>query len=100
MEFYETGPQRDFVRGAKWGLQPTGGPLGAALGFGGDPVWGEALHERVRTNLGHSIMWGIIGEDLPDEANRVTLDAELVGPRRRPGAPDRSTGSRRTPGGC
>ncbi|MCY4104276.1 MAG: GMC family oxidoreductase [bacterium] len=80
MEFYETDPRRDFVRGAKWGLQPTGGPLGAALGFGGDPVWGTALHERVRTNLGHSIMWGIIGEDLPDDANRVTLDGELADP--------------------
>ena len=78
MQFYETGADRDFLRGAKWGLQPTGGPLGAALGFGGDPVWGAALHERVITNLGHSIMWGIIGEDLPDENNRVTVDTDLL----------------------
>ncbi len=78
MQFYETGPSADFVRGAKWGLQPTGGPLGVAMGFGGDPVWGEELQERVSKSLGHSIMWGIIGEDLPDESNAVTLDSELV----------------------
>jgi choline dehydrogenase-like flavoprotein len=27
LEFYETDPDRGFVRGAKWGLQPTGGPF-------------------------------------------------------------------------
>ena len=27
LEFYETDESRGFVRGAKWGLQPTGGPL-------------------------------------------------------------------------
>ena len=26
LEFYETDTSRGFVRGAKWGLQPTGGP--------------------------------------------------------------------------
>ena len=27
LQFYETDPARNFVRGAKWGLQPTGGTL-------------------------------------------------------------------------
>jgi len=31
MQFYETHPARNFVRGAKWSLTPTGGPLNAAL---------------------------------------------------------------------
>src|SRR4029077_11803015 len=30
-----------------------------------------------RPRLGRSAMWGIIAEDLPDEANRVVLDPEL-----------------------
>src|SRR6202021_338866 len=28
-QFYETDEKRGFVRGAKWGAMPTGGPLGA-----------------------------------------------------------------------
>src|SRR5207249_9824946 len=31
----------------------------------------------IRKRLAHSAMWRIIAEDLPDEANRVVLDAEL-----------------------
>ncbi|MFF5585213.1 GMC family oxidoreductase [Streptomyces hygroscopicus] len=78
-EFYETDTDRGFVRGAKWSLAPTGGPLNAALPTrAGDAVWGAAHHEHVRRHLGHTISWGIFGEDLPDEANRVTVDAALT----------------------
>ena len=35
-------------------------------------------HERVRERFGHCLSWGIFGEDLPDESNRVTLDPALV----------------------
>ena len=31
LEFYETDEKRGFVRGARWGLAPTGGPINAAL---------------------------------------------------------------------
>ena len=31
LEFYETDEKRGFVRGARWGLAPTGGPVNAAL---------------------------------------------------------------------
>src|SRR5436309_3006994 len=27
LQFYETDASRGFMRGAKWGLQPTGGPI-------------------------------------------------------------------------
>ena len=37
LQFYETDPARGFVRGAKWGLQPTGGPVSATRGW----PWGE-----------------------------------------------------------
>ena len=31
LEFYETDEKRGFVRGARWGLAPTGGPINTAL---------------------------------------------------------------------
>jgi choline dehydrogenase-like flavoprotein len=77
-EFYESDAARGFVRGAKWGLVPSGGPVAAALVR--DPkeqIWGAALHDRVAATLGHAVVWGIVGEDLPDPANDVTLDPTL-----------------------
>lgn len=74
MEFYETDPSRDHVRGAKWNLVPTGGPLGAAtFPWPGESRWGPELHRHVGEWLGHSTIWGITADDLPDEDNRVTL---------------------------
>lgn len=81
MEFYETDLRRGFVRGAKWNVMPTGGPLGLRSAYGGRPIeeaWGENFHLNARRNFGHSFEWGIIAEDLPDEDNRVTLDPELT----------------------
>jgi choline dehydrogenase-like flavoprotein len=90
LQFYETDASRGFVRGAKWQCrppQPTGGPLGAAL-FGGlgsratrrgiDEVWGLAFHRNTRKAFGRSFEWGVMGEDLPEEHNRVVLDANLT----------------------
>ncbi len=76
LEFYETDANRGFVRGAKWSLAPsTGGPLNAALpARAGQGVWGPDHHSRVRERFGHCLSWGIFGEDLPDERNRVELD--------------------------
>ena len=58
-EFYETDERRGFVRGAKWGLAPTGGPINAALpSRAGEQVWGpdHHLHDagplRARRELG------------------------------------------------
>jgi choline dehydrogenase-like flavoprotein len=80
LEFYETDTDRGFVRGGKWGLQPTGGPLSVTRPWpwGDHPLWGAGFHEGVRRRLGHSAMWGIVTEDLPDVANRVMLDATLT----------------------
>lgn len=72
-EFYRSDRSRGFVRGAKWTLSPTGGPLGIALAGG---VWGAGHHEHVRRRLGRSVGWTIMCEDLPDEANRVTLSPD------------------------
>src|SRR5207302_2975258 len=79
LEFYETDVARDLVRGAKWGLQPTGGPLSMTRGYpwGDNPIWGQNFHRDLRKRLGHSAMWGIIAEDLPEEQNRVALNPTL-----------------------
>ncbi|MFO6454117.1 MULTISPECIES: GMC family oxidoreductase [unclassified Aeromicrobium] len=90
-EFYETDLSRGFVRGAKWQVMPAGGPLGNRSGYGGhaeqgdadgepDPLaaWGPSFHEAARRTFGRSFEWGIIAEDLPDEANRVVLSDSLV----------------------
>ena len=75
-QFYETDEQRGFVRGAKWGLAPTGGPVNAALpSRAGEQVWGDDHHLHVRRRLGRGASWGLFGEDLPDGANQVALSA-------------------------
>ena len=83
LEFYETDEKRGFVRGARWGLAPTGGPINTALpSRAGEQVWGPDHHLHVRTHLGHGANWGLFAEDLPDEANRITLSGDghrLVG---------------------
>lgn len=79
LEFYETDPARGFVRGAKWGLQPTGGPLSMTRCYpwGDNPIWGPGFQKKLQERLGHSAMWGIIAEDLPEENNRIVLDPDL-----------------------
>jgi choline dehydrogenase-like flavoprotein len=77
-EFYETDEKRGFVRGAKWGLAPTFGPINAALpSRAGTQVWGPEHHLHVRSHLGHGANWGLFGEDLPDEKNHIVLSKTL-----------------------
>jgi choline dehydrogenase-like flavoprotein len=81
MQFYETDTSRGFVRGAKWNCMPAGGPQSFRAGYTGGTLtggWGSALHERVARKFGRSFEWGIIGEDLPDEANRIELSDSLT----------------------
>lgn len=79
LEFYETDERRGFVRGARWGLAPTGGPINAALpSRAGTQVWGPDHHLHLRSHLGHGANWGLFGEDLPDEANHVTLSPTVT----------------------
>ena len=59
----------------------VGRPAGHAIGLRRRPVdesWGANFHRNVKANLGRSFEWGIIAEDLPDEANRVMLDPALT----------------------
>lgn len=78
-EFYETDESRGFVRGAKWGLSPTGGPINAALpSRAGDVVWGADHHLQFRQRFGRGVSWGLFGEDLPEESNQVAIDPSLT----------------------
>jgi choline dehydrogenase-like flavoprotein len=79
LEFYETDEKRGFVRGARWGLAPTGGPINTALpSRAGEQIWGAGHHEHVRTHLGHGANWGLFAEDLPDESNHITLSSTVT----------------------
>jgi choline dehydrogenase-like flavoprotein len=81
MQFYETDKSRGFVRGAKWQVMPSGGPLGMRAAYGGKPLaeaWGANLHRSTKRTFGRSFEWGIIAEDLPEESNRVVLDSSLT----------------------
>lgn len=79
LEFQETHPDRDFIRGAKWQLMGTGGPLAATGSWPFNGItWGEGIHKEVNKRFGHSAEWSIIAEDLPNEGNTVTLDTTLT----------------------
>ncbi|WP_257943918.1 GMC oxidoreductase [Brevibacterium aurantiacum] len=75
--FYSSDPARGFIGGAKWGLQPAGGAASHLLSYPwtkGTPVWGDHFADSLRSRLGHSAMFSIVSEDLPNANNRVMLD--------------------------
>ncbi len=81
LEFYETDLSRGFAGGAKWQVMPTGGPLRALSLYDRDDFdtqWGPSIHRRMDETFGRSLQWGINSQDLPEETNTVTLDADLV----------------------
>ena len=79
-EFYETDLSRGFVRGYAFQVVRSNGPVTTAQGgiMGGRIPWGVEHHDRFQKALGHSITIAVIGEDLPELHNRVTLDSELT----------------------
>ncbi len=84
LEFAETHPERDFVRGAKWMVMPHGGPMFAAAEYqeahrhdGFEAVWGANFHRAADEVFGRAFTWGIQAEDLPEDDNRVTLDPTM-----------------------
>ncbi len=78
--FYETDPARSFVRGFSFQLERTFGPLAQSLGGAiAKPVqWGRGHHPEMRKRFGHIIHVTLVGEDLPEEHNRVELDPEAT----------------------
>ena len=79
-EFYETDLSRGFVRGSQLQVNRSLGPLHTALGgIGGSPIpWGDRHHSVFAERMGRTITIAVLGEDLPEEHNRVELDPELT----------------------
>ncbi|MBT4043463.1 MAG: GMC family oxidoreductase [Rhodospirillaceae bacterium] len=78
-EFYETDPDRDFVRGYTFEIQRGQGPVQTALtGLQRDKIpWGAGHHAAYRKLFNRIAGMVAVCEDLPEEHNRVTLDPVL-----------------------
>lgn len=84
LQFYETDKSRGFVRGSKWILQPTMGPLRTVSrwwkgeGVGDEEFWGAEFTRKMKESCGHMMEWQIMSEDLPEQTNCITLDSVLT----------------------
>lgn len=81
LQFADTDESRGFPRGAQWDVMPIGGPLMALARWSGLPFdkrWGPPVHGLVERTLGRAFDWGIGIEDLPSDANDVSLDPSLT----------------------
>jgi choline dehydrogenase-like flavoprotein len=79
-QFYETDASRGFVRGYNLQVTRAQGPATTArylFGHGALP-WGHDHHRVLRRHYGNMIGIGVCCEDLPEEANRVTLHPTLT----------------------
>ena len=80
LEFYETRPEHDFVRGMKFSALPFPGPLSQLEFQRTRPfraVWGPAVHDLVARH-DRAVLWSGQVDDLPEETNRVTIDPDLT----------------------
>ncbi len=80
LQFYETHPARESVRGYKLHAFPAPGPLAAVERHRSRPfeeLWGHHFHEVARRHRG-GLAWGASVEDLPEDSNRVLLDGDLT----------------------
>ena len=78
-EFYETDPERGFKRGYNMQISRSPGPVMTALSgmASGEVPWGAEHHRAFDERFDHTLVVGIMAEDLPEEHNNVTLDPEL-----------------------
>src|SRR5262249_21869700 len=79
-EFYETDLSRGFVRGYSFQVARGLSPIATANGgFVGDRVpWGRQHRRAYAERFDRTITVAIVGEDLPEPANRVDLDPPLT----------------------
>jgi len=83
LQFAETDPGRGFARGAKWSAMSIPGPMEVLARYADLPLaerTGAAGMALVERTLGRAFEWAASIEDLPDEANTVTLSPNLVDP--------------------
>lgn len=78
-EFIETDRTRGFLRGYQLQALRGGGPVQTALGgYMARIGWGAAHHAAFRNSFARAVSLTITTEDLPDPANRVTLDPTMT----------------------
>ena len=79
-EFYETDLSRGFVRGYSFEAVRGNGPISTALmGMSSGQIpWGAGHHEAFGRLFDRTASMVLICEDLPEQENCVTLDADLV----------------------
>jgi choline dehydrogenase-like flavoprotein len=79
-EFYETDLSRGFVRGYSFQVARGLSPIATASGgVVGDRVpWGRAHRRAYAERFDRTITIAVIGEDLPEQHNRVDLDPKLT----------------------
>ena len=75
-QFYETDPQRGFVRGYSMMIYRPFGPASVAWGDSEAVPWGAAHHAEMRRRFAHSVGIAVMSEDLPEDVNRVELDGD------------------------
>jgi choline dehydrogenase-like flavoprotein len=79
-EFYETDLSRGFVRGYAFQIARGSGPVTTAQGgmVGAGTPWGAKHRESFDKQFGRNAVIAVIGEDLPELHNQVTIDPELT----------------------
>ena len=79
-EFYETDERRGFVRGYQLQVVRQSGPVREALGglVMQRLPWGRDHHAEFAARFRHIVNIGVMGEDLPETINEVTLDPEVT----------------------
>lgn len=73
-EFYETDSARGFKRGYSFQCSRGPGPRSCA----NEAPWGKNHHAVFESTFGNRLTATVIGEDLPEEINTVTIDPVLV----------------------
>lgn len=74
-QFYETDPSNDFLRGFTIGGHRGWSPLNTALQV---VPWGTEHHAVFEKHLNHEGVAYVLGDDEPDEVNRVELAYDML----------------------
>ncbi|MEM7289855.1 MAG: GMC family oxidoreductase, partial [Pseudomonadota bacterium] len=79
-EFAETDPTRGFVNGLTIHIARLNGAGYQALGShsGNTAPWGAGHHNHFKKHFGHGFCALIVGDDLPQASNRVTLSGTVT----------------------
>ncbi|MDA0977039.1 MAG: GMC family oxidoreductase [Proteobacteria bacterium] len=77
-EFYETDLARGYARGYTMEIVRGSGPVSTALGgaMSGSLPWGSQHHAAFDAMFDRTATIVSVGEDLPEEANHITLDTD------------------------